>query len=60
MQLMWVSGPTADVRSVSITAKNVLIGVSATALVLVLVGVLLHFVGFRIAIEVSLKPCAKP
>lgn len=53
MQLMWVSGPTADVRSVSITAKNVLIGVSATALVLVLVGVLLHFVGFRIAIEVS-------
>ncbi len=53
MQLMWVSGPTADVRSVSITAKNVLIGVSAAAFVLVLVGVLLHFVGFRIAIEVS-------
>ncbi|NDF44227.1 MAG: M23 family metallopeptidase [Betaproteobacteria bacterium] len=53
MQLMWVSGPTADVRSVSITAKNVLIGLSATAFVLVLVGVLLHFVGFRIAIEVS-------
>jgi murein DD-endopeptidase MepM/ murein hydrolase activator NlpD len=53
MQLMWVSGPTADVRSVSITAKNVLIGVSAAAFVLVLIGVLLHFVGFRIAIEVS-------
>lgn len=53
MQLMWVSGPTADVRSISITAKNVLIGVSATAFVLVLIGVLLHFVGFRIAIEVS-------
>jgi murein DD-endopeptidase MepM/ murein hydrolase activator NlpD len=31
----------------------VLIGVSAAAFVLVLVGVLLHFVGFRIAIEVS-------
>ncbi len=53
MQLMWVSGPTADVRSVSITAKKVLVGVSVTAFVLVLMGVLLHFVGFRIAIEIS-------
>ena len=53
MQLMWVSGPTASVRTVSITAKKVLVAVCASAFVLVSLGVLLHFVGFRIAIEMS-------
>jgi murein DD-endopeptidase MepM/ murein hydrolase activator NlpD len=43
MQLMWVAGPTASVRTISITAKKVL----------VTFGVLLHFIGFRIAIEMS-------
>ena len=53
MQLMWVSGPTASVRTISITAKKVLLGVCASAFVLVTLGVLLHFVGFRIAVEMS-------
>ncbi len=53
MQLMWVSGPTASVRTISITAKKVLVGVCASAFVLVAFGVLLHFIGFRIAIEMS-------
>lgn len=53
MQLMWVSGPTASVRTISITAKKVLLAVCATAFVLVAFGVLLHFIGFRIAIEMS-------
>ncbi len=53
MQLMWVSGPTASVRTISITAHKVLLGMCATAFVLVAFGVLLHFVGFRIAIELS-------
>ena len=53
MQLMWVSGPTANVRSISITAKRVWISLSVAAVVLVAVGVLLHFIGFRIAIEAS-------
>ena len=53
MQLMWVSGPTASVRTISITAKKVLVAVCASAFVLVAFGVLLHFVGFRIAIEMS-------
>ena len=53
MQLMWVSGPTASVRTISITAQKVLVAVSATAFVLVAFGVLLHFIGFRIAIEMS-------
>lgn len=53
MQLMWVSGPTASVRTISITAQKVLLAVCATAFVLVAFGVLLHFIGFRIAIEMS-------
>ncbi len=53
MQLMWVSGPTASVRTVSITAKKVLIALCVSAFVLVSLGVLLHFIGFRIAIEMS-------
>ncbi len=53
MQLMWVSGPTASVRTISITAKKVLMAMCASAFVLVAFGVLLHFIGFRIAIEMS-------
>ena len=53
MQLMWVSGPTASVRTISITARKVLVGACLSAFFLVLLGVLLHFIGFRIAIEVS-------
>ena len=50
---MWVSGPTASVRTISITSQKVLVAVCASAFVLVAFGVLLHFVGFRIAIEMS-------
>lgn len=53
MQLMWVAGPTASVRTISITAKKVLMAVCVSAFVLVAFGVLLHFIGFRIAIEMS-------
>lgn len=53
MQLMWVSGPTASVRTISITARKVLIAAGGAAFVLVALGVLLHFIGFRIAIEAS-------
>jgi len=53
MQLMWMSGPTDSVRTVSITAHKVLVWVCFSALFCVLLGILLHFIGFRIAIEVS-------
>lgn len=52
MQLMWVSGPTGHVRTVSITARKVLIGTCAMAFALVATGFLLYLVGFKIAIEV--------
>jgi murein DD-endopeptidase MepM/ murein hydrolase activator NlpD len=50
---MWVAGPTASVRTISITAKKVLMAMCVSAFVLVTFGVLLHFIGFRIAIEMS-------
>ena len=52
MQLMWVSGPTGNVRKVSITAKKMLIGISIVATALVTLGFLLYLIGFKIAIEV--------
>ncbi len=52
MQLMWVSGPTGNVRTISITARKVIIGVSAAAVSLVAAGFLLYLIGFKIAIEV--------
>lgn len=53
MQLMWVSGPTAAVRTISITTRKVMVGACVSALFLVSFGVLLHFISFRIAIEFS-------
>ena len=53
MQLMWVSGPTAEVRTISITTHKVLVAACVSAFFLVSFGVLLHFIGFRIAIEFS-------
>lgn len=52
MQLMWVSGPTGNVRTISITARKVIIGAGAAAFSLVAAGFLLYLIGFKIAIEV--------
>ena len=52
MQLMWVSGPTGNVRTISITARKVIIGACVLAFSLVATGFLLYLVGFKIAIEV--------
>jgi murein DD-endopeptidase MepM/ murein hydrolase activator NlpD len=51
MQLMWLSGPTGSVKTISITLRTVLAGVSVAAFTLLLLGFLLHFVGFKIAVE---------
>jgi len=41
MQLMWVSGPTGHVRTISITARKEMIGSCALAFSLVATGFLL-------------------
>lgn len=51
MQLIWVSGPTARVVAVSITARKVLVSVVSMALALLVLGSLFQFVGLRVAVE---------
>ena len=51
MQLMWLSGPTGNVRTISITTRTVLSAAVVIGFVLVTSGFLLHFVGFKIAVE---------
>jgi hypothetical protein len=53
MQLIWVSGPTARVVAVSITARKVLLSVMAVALSLFALGSVFHFIGLRVAVAYS-------
>lgn len=53
MQLIWVSGPTARVVAVSITARKVLMSVMAMALSLLALGSIFHFIGLRVAVAYS-------
>ena len=53
MQLMWVSGPTGRVRTISITAKKVVVAALVASFSLVLTGFILYLVGFKIAVETS-------
>ena len=53
MQLMWVSGPTGRVRTISITIKKVVDEALVSSLSLVVTGFLLYLVGFKIAVETS-------
>ena len=51
MPLMWLSGPTGNVRTISITLRKVLVASAIATLFLLSAGFLLHFVGFKIAVE---------
>lgn len=53
MQLIWVSGPTAKVVTLSITARTIGLALAGLCGCMLLLGVLFHFVGLRIAVEVS-------
>lgn len=50
MQLIWVSGLTARVQTVSITARTLLVAAGGLAALLVLLGFVFHWVGLRVAI----------
>lgn len=51
MQLIWVSGPVGTIRRVNLTAKTLLLFAAAAGLAFILIGFILEFAGFRIAIE---------
>lgn len=53
MQLTWVSGPTGRVRTISITAKKVVVAAFVGSFALIVTGFLLYLVGFKIAVETS-------
>lgn len=53
MQLIWVSGPTARVIAVSITARKVLLSVIAVAVSLLVLGSIFHLIGLRVAVAYS-------
>lgn len=53
MQLIWLSGPTGKVVSFSVTRRGLTIAGAALALVLVITGVALHFIGLRLAVTYS-------
>ena len=48
---MWLSGPTGQVKSISVTSRNILFAAGALAVALVLIGFVLNWVGLRIAVE---------
>ncbi len=52
MQLMWISDAAGDVKTLSITARKILLAVGALAFLFILIGFVLHFVGLKVAIEV--------
>ena len=48
---MWLAGPTGQVKSISITARNILIAALTVAMSLLLLGFALNWVGLKIAVE---------
>ena len=48
---MWLSGPTGQVKSISITSRTVVRGALAVGLCLMLLGFLLNWIGLRFAVE---------
>jgi murein DD-endopeptidase MepM/ murein hydrolase activator NlpD len=51
MQLMWLSSPLGKMHAVSITKRSVMLAVAASAAICVVVGMVLYFVGFRMAVQ---------
>lgn len=53
MQLIWVSGPTSKVVTLSVTARTIAMITGVVCSVMLALGVLFHFIGLRIAVEVA-------
>lgn len=53
MQLIWISGSTAQVKKINITARTLIKAAAVVSFVLVLIGIGIHFLGFRVAIQYS-------
>jgi len=52
MQLMWLSSPMGTMHAVSITKRKVVLALAGAATLFVVAGMVLYFVGFRVAVQV--------
>ena len=53
MQLIWVSGLTARVQTISITSRAIMACAGVLATLLIVLGFVFHWVGLRVAIEIN-------
>jgi len=53
MQIIWVSGPVGQIRTINISFKHLVIAFASITLGLIICGALLQLVGFRIAVEMN-------
>jgi murein DD-endopeptidase MepM/ murein hydrolase activator NlpD len=53
MQLIWISGSTAQVKKINITARTLIKAAVVMSFTLILIGIGIHFLGFRVAIQYS-------
>jgi murein DD-endopeptidase MepM/ murein hydrolase activator NlpD len=53
MQLIWVSGPVGKIRTINLNAYRLILLTLAGTFSLLICGALLHYVGFRIALEIN-------
>jgi murein DD-endopeptidase MepM/ murein hydrolase activator NlpD len=51
MQLIWISGSTSLVKKINITWRGIAKLAVATSFIAVLLGVMIHFLGFQVAIQ---------
>jgi len=52
MQLMWLSSPLGKMHAVSITKRRIVAALAACAATFVIIGMALHFIGFRMAVQI--------
>jgi murein DD-endopeptidase MepM/ murein hydrolase activator NlpD len=53
MQIMWLSDPTGTVKVFELTTKKIITYASMTSIFFVLLGIGLHFVGFKLALDIN-------
>jgi murein DD-endopeptidase MepM/ murein hydrolase activator NlpD len=53
MQLIWISGSTSQVKKINITWRSLAKLAVAISLIAIALGVMIHFLGFKVAIQVN-------
>jgi murein DD-endopeptidase MepM/ murein hydrolase activator NlpD len=51
MQLIWISGSTSQVKKINITWRGIAKLAVATSFIAIMLGVVIHFLGFQVAIQ---------